>query len=312
MCVHYTCIVILVIVVVTLPSVGHTALLFENDLAALATGYIIVIVDHGCAAVACLGIIRLAEFRGHRTELAVDHHVVDHVHQGVLLHIDAATLLAVTSPTGVDDGVVVGVDLGHATCLALSGAGKLEAVGVGAEHEVARYISHATRLHVDCLGTVVSIGRKDVVGDDGLSTHQVDTVRPTVAQDRVGHYIASVDVVGRDLRIGIVACGIDTLGSCGRTLYHLSTGIFYHSMVDQQLLASGGSDDTTPQSSESVGLRAATLGYTEEHRLLGGTLAIEVAIHRELNGHMVGTYALLIKDYLHTLLNGEALASRHY
>ena len=102
------------------------------------------------------------------------------------------------------------------------------------------------------------------------------------------------------------------MGSCGRTLYHLSTGIFYHSMVDQQLLASGGSDDTTPQSSESVGLRSATLRYAEEHRLLGGTLAIEVAIHGELNGHMVGTYALLIKDYLHTLLNGEALASRHY
>ena len=102
------------------------------------------------------------------------------------------------------------------------------------------------------------------------------------------------------------------MGSGGRALYHLSTGIFYHSMVDQQLLASGGGYDTTPQSSESVGLRAATLGYTEEHRLLGCALAIEVAIHGELNGHMVGTYALLIKDYLHTLLDGEALACRHY
>ena len=83
-------------------------------------------------------------------------------------------------------------------------------------------------------------------------------------------------------------------------------------MVDQQLLASGGGYDTTPQSSESIGLRAATLGYTEEHRLIGCALAIEVAIHGELNRHMVGPYALLIKNDLYALLDGEALACRHY
>ena len=152
MCVHYTCIVILVIVVVTLPSVGHTALLFENDLAALATGYIIVIVDHGCAAVACLGIIRLAEFRGHRTELTVDHHVVDHVHQGVLLHIDAATLLAVTSPTGVDDGVVVGVDLGHATCDAFVGGHTGVGIGVVGLHAKPVEVFHHIHLRTQVTG----------------------------------------------------------------------------------------------------------------------------------------------------------------
>ena len=49
----------------------------------------------------------IAPLRGHRLELAVDHEVVEDRGEGILFQIDGTTLYAVTTPTGIDDGVVV-------------------------------------------------------------------------------------------------------------------------------------------------------------------------------------------------------------
>ena len=58
------------------------------------------------------------------TILAVDHKVVEHVDENVLLNIDATALGAVATPSRIDDGVVVchTLCLSASCCVVLTGA----------------------------------------------------------------------------------------------------------------------------------------------------------------------------------------------
>ena len=61
------------------------------------------------AVVAVLG-TGLIPCRCGGAELTVHKQVVEHARVGILLYIDSAAFLSVTSPAGTDDGVVVGLN----------------------------------------------------------------------------------------------------------------------------------------------------------------------------------------------------------
>ena len=109
-------------------------LAFVKYRALYCSGSVVVVVYHGMFTVVAVLGTGLIPCRSGGTELTVHKQVVEHARVGILLHIDSAALLSVTSPAGTNDGVVVGLNLSLVTYLALVGAGEFQTVGIGAEH----------------------------------------------------------------------------------------------------------------------------------------------------------------------------------
>ena len=118
--IHYSGVVILMFVVITGPCIGDTAFLFIYNIAFLAAGSIKIIIDHRLVAITLFRVVRILEARGHGTELAIYHQVVENIRQHILFSIYTTTLLTVATPTGIDDCIIVGLNLSLAARFALA------------------------------------------------------------------------------------------------------------------------------------------------------------------------------------------------
>ena len=109
--IHYSGVVILMFVVITGPCIGDTAFLFIYNIAFLAAGSIKIIIDHRLVAITLFRVVR---------GLAIYHQVVENIRQHILFSIYTTTLLTVATPTGIDDCIIVGLNLSLAARFALA------------------------------------------------------------------------------------------------------------------------------------------------------------------------------------------------
>ena len=127
--VHLVVVIPLVVEGVALVGISHAGveqcltviLIFAAEYyrAGGCAGGVVIVIYHGMLTVIAVLRAGLVPCGSGRAELAVHQQVVEHPCIGVLLNIDSAALLAVASPAGADDGVVVGAYLSLMAHLAL-------------------------------------------------------------------------------------------------------------------------------------------------------------------------------------------------
>jgi len=296
---------------ISFPRVSHTWFICKYYVTFLCTWSIVVIVNNWLIIVSFFRIIWNVEARSHRSELTVHHQVIEHIGQGILFYIHATAFFTVTTPSCIDNGIVVCLDFCHITCVTLTRTGEFQTVSVRAEHDVSSYIDHTSCFYVHSFCTIISICSKHIVSDDGISTHQINTIWPTVTQYRVGNDIMSIDVIGCNLRIGIVSSSIHFRCSSRRTFHNLTSCVFNDCMVNQHFFTSGWSHNTSPETCKNIFLCTFIFWNREQDRLFSCTFTIQVSIYGELYRDMIGSYSCCTYNDFHTFLDYKAFAFGH-
>ena len=175
-----------------------------------------------------------------QTIAAIINKVVDEDRFCSFFYPDRATLLILfTTPSAINNSIIVNSHLGKRNSLAIAGIREFEGVGAGVVDNVVGNIELAASLHIDSLATISRVTAicKDIVDDNTITACEVSLVVVVVVEETVGHHKLTIHITEVESWYTTIDSGLEELVlERSRTLGRSSASIGNLNMVEHHLV----------------------------------------------------------------------------